>query len=94
MIGAVQDDLAAVAILLHFEDGVSLDDSRVIQVQTVDFGLHVGPNRFRELKMPSGNPHWYINVRDLHMAYWFMVAIGGLLKGAARRSRGAHRVEK
>ena len=39
-----------------------------------------------DLKMPPGDPHWYIDVRDLHMACWFLVGFGVDGKGTPERS--------
>ena len=50
-----QNDLGRVAVFLHFEDDVRLDDLRIIEVQIFDLARDVVVDRVGDLQVAAGD---------------------------------------
>ena len=66
VIGAEEDDFSDLAIVLHIEDDLGLNDARIIEMQTLDLFMRVIANGFSDFNMSSSDDDWQVNVVFLH----------------------------
>ena len=70
VVRAVEDDLARLPVLLHVEDGVGLDDARVVQVQVAQLLRDEGAQGFGDGDVAAGDPEGDVDVGALHGGKW------------------------
>ena len=76
VIGAEKDDFGNVPVLLNVENDLGLDDSRIVEMQTLDFLGRVIAEGIGHLLMSHSYSDRQIDVGSLHGSNWFNLGEG------------------
>jgi hypothetical protein len=75
VIGAIEDDFGDMPVFVDVEDGFGFDDSRVIEMKTLDFPVGMITERIGHLLVPDRDGDRQIDVGGLH---GFVVWLGSM----------------
>jgi hypothetical protein len=73
VVGAKKNNFGNMPVFLDVENDLGLDDSRVIEMEALDFLDRVVTKGIGHLLVPHGDSDRQIDVGGLHGSYWFGV---------------------